>query len=345
MLAATAAAENFAVSLREWRVVVVESVLFYFLIRSGSDFGPEEDRSARARRWVWRLVDALVAGASVQAGLALYLYFFTDRSIDAEGVRRALGLGYGSPNNLALILDRAWPILLTVAVFGGQPAIRRGLYALGLGLVSLALFLTFSKGALWLGLPISLIVIALLAGFSSWRQQWRRVIAIAAGGLVLLLAASVPFVRTARFRATLNFDEGSTGFFRLKLWQAAVAMFWDHWPLGVGLDNFLYQYRTRYILPEAWQEPDLNHPHNIVLDFGTRLGVGGIVVLLWLQLAFWRNAWCLFRLRFDPLILGLMGSMVVFLSHGLVDNSYFLVDLAFAFFLTLGYIRFETRDL
>jgi len=28
--------------------------------------------------------------------------------------------------------------------------------------------------------------------------------------------------------------------------------------------------------------------------------------------------------------------MVGFLAHGLIDNSYFLVDLAFVFFLTLG---------
>jgi hypothetical protein len=34
-----------------------------------------------------------------------------------------------------------------------------------------------------------------------------------------------------------------------------------------------------------------------------------------------------------------MGSMVVFLAHGLVDNSYFLVDLAFTFFLTVGIIQ------
>ena len=39
----------------------------------------------------------------------------------------------------------------------------------------------------------------------------------------------------------------------------------------VGLDNFLYAYRGRYILDAAWQEPNLNHPHNIVLDFATRL--------------------------------------------------------------------------
>jgi hypothetical protein len=34
-----------------------------------------------------------------------------------------------------------------------------------------------------------------------------------------------------------------------------------------------------------------------------------------------------------------MGSMVIFLSHGLVDNSFFLVDLAFAFFLVVGLVQ------
>jgi O-antigen ligase len=136
-----------------------------------------------------------------------------------------------------------------------------------------------------------------------------------------------------------DLSQGSTGFFRLKLWQASLAMLRDHWPLGVGLDNFLYAYRTRYILPEAWQEPDLSHPHNLLLDFGTRLGLGGIVLLIWLQVAFWRRAWRLYQTSASPLILGLMGSMAIFLSHGLVDNSYFLVDLAFVFFLTMGLVQ------
>ena len=39
-LVATLAAENFGVSMREWRVVVFESVLFYFLIRLGLRFWP-----------------------------------------------------------------------------------------------------------------------------------------------------------------------------------------------------------------------------------------------------------------------------------------------------------------
>jgi len=72
--------------------------------------------------------------------------------------------------------------------------------------------------------------------------------------------------------------------------------------------------------------------------------VGGIVALAWLQIGFWRTAWRLYRSQPGPLILGLMGSMVIFLGHGLVDNSYFLIDLAFAFFLTVGLVQGLTNS-
>ncbi|MCL4304240.1 MAG: O-antigen ligase family protein [Anaerolineae bacterium] len=347
--ASTLAAENFGVSLREWRVVVVESVIFYFLVRLGLDFSLTADRRPPTAEvsppqlptWAWRLVDAFIAGAVLQASIALYLYFFTGQSITAEGVRRALGLAYGSPNNLSLFLDRAWPILLAVAIWPGVWSLRRWFYSAGLLVVSLALYLTFSKGALLLGLPAGVLAMALfyMGRSQAGRRQWRPVLLAAAGGLAVLALALIPLSQTERFRTTLDFNPGSTGFFRLKLWQASLAMLRDHWPLGVGLDNFLYQYRTRYILPEAWQEPNLSHPHNLILDFGTRLGIGGIALLLWLQVAFWRNAWRLYQRSPGPLVLGLMGSMVVFLAHGLVDNSYFLVDLAFAFFLSVGIVQ------
>jgi len=118
------------------------------------------------------------------------------------------------------------------------------------------------------------------------------------------------------------------------------------------LDNFLYQY-PRYMRPEAWQEPDLSHPHNLILDWWTRLGVLGVVVLIWLEVAFFKAALRLYRSLEDEgmrvLALGLMASMVDFIAHGLVDNSYFLVDLAFIFCLTLGLVRrmevFERREI
>lgn len=345
-LVATLAAPNFGVSMLEWRRLVLGSVGYYFLVRLGRDVGPPPQSAGPTPRWVWRLLDALVAGAVLHAAIVLGLYVGGHQAVAAEGARRALSPVYASPNNLALFLDRVWPLLAVIALLPAAETgrLRRWLYGIGLVLVSAALFLTYSKGALLLGLPAG---VAAMALFYLWRQPQprRRVAGLAVAGLALAAAALIPLSQTARLRAAFDVSPGSTGYFRLKLWQSSLAMLRDHWPLGVGLDNFLYQYRTRYILPSAWQEPNLSHPHNVVLDFATRLGVGGAAIFLWLQSAFWLSAWRLYRRRPAPFVLGLMGSMAVFLSHGLIDNSYFLVDLAFVFFLTAGLVQASLEQL
>ncbi len=334
--AATLVAKNFGVSLQEFHVVVWDGAAFYAFVRLIRRPDTESPAAATtAHSLIWRVLDAFLLGVTLMAFYAIYQFFFTDQAITAEGVHRALGV-YGSPNNLALLLDRAAPILIAIAVFspvGGRMRQRRIMYGLALVPTLMALVLTFSRGALLLGLPAALLFIGIMRG---GRALWATLGALAVGGVGLL-----PLFGTDRFRSMLDTSAG-TGFFRLRLWQSASAMLSDHPWLGVGLDNFLYQYRTRYILPDAWQEPNLSHPHNILLDFGTRLGVGGIAVLLWLQFAFWRAAWHVYHRQplgeEQALILGLMGSMVATLAHGMVDNSFFLVDLAYIFFLTLGVV-------
>jgi len=312
-------AESYGVALREFRVVVFESALFYFLLRT----------SSLSREQLWRVIDALVLAATVVALIGLYQYFFTADIITAEGVRRIRGL-YGSPNNLSLFLDRVVPVLAAVALFARQPW-RRTAYALCSLPVLLCLYLTYSRGAWLLGLPAA----ALFIGFLRGRKAlW---ISLAVIGLIAL--SLLPLAGTERFTSLLE-TQGGTTFFRLKLWQASLNMIKDHPLFGVGLDNFLYQYRTRYVLPEAWQELDLSHPHNIVLDYWTRLGILGVVALVWLEGAFFVKGLRLYRLLpgrdEQALALGLMASMVACLAHGLIDNSYFLVDLAFVFFITVG---------
>jgi O-antigen ligase len=344
-MAATLAAHNFGVSLQEFHVVLWDGAAFYAFVRLARCLDPNAPTSrTNTEILVWTLVDAFLLGASLIALYAIYQFFFTDQTITAEGVRRALGV-YGSPNNLALLLDRATPILIAVVAFSRHKAQEEGelvsdptrrrriFYALVLIPSLLAMVLTFSRGALLLGVPVAVLFIGLMRG--------RRVLWVTLGILVAGGAGLLPLFGTRRFRSMLDITAG-TGFFRLRLWQSAWAMLRDHPWLGVGLDNFLYQYRTRYILPDAWQEPNLSHPHNILLDFGTRLGVGGIAVLLWLQVTFWRVAWRLHRHQPEgdvrALTLGLMATMVAILAHGIVDNSFFLVDLAFIFFLVTACI-------
>src|SRR5690606_13727155 len=105
-----------------------------------------------------------------------------------------------------------------------------------------------------------------------------------------------------------------------------------------------YWYRSRYLLPEAWAEPNLSVPHNVLLNHWVSLGVGGVVLALGLQIAFWRGLWRVRgRVLGDPLLLalalGLAGSMADFLAHGLVDVSYFSISLAFVFFLSLALLH------
>ncbi len=73
----------------------------------------------------------------------------------------------------------------------------------------------------------------------------------------------------------------------------------------------------------------------------------GVAAGLWLQVAFWRLALPLRHLLDRDrraLALGLMGSMVGFVGHGLVDASYFVIDLAFAFFLALGVVQWLSSE-
>lgn len=324
----TFTADNIGVAVYELRTVIAGSVVFYFLIRLLPRI-LNVDRTQFARR----LMNAFVAGAALHAATALFQYGFApEQTITAEGVQRAIGYLYGSPNNLSLFLERALPISAALVLFGSDRK-ERLWHGLALLMVGAALFLTYSKGSLLLAIPAALLFLALVRG---GKNAWLG----AGSGLILLAVALIPLSRTVRFRNTFSLEPGSTAFSRIKLWQSAWRMFKEHPLTGVGPDNFLYAYRTRYILPEAWAEPDLNHPHNLILDFGTRIGLGGIVVLIWLQARFWiaslKGYFGHSNTQAKILLLGLMASMITFLVHGLIDNSFFLVDLAYTFFLTLG---------
>jgi O-antigen ligase len=332
-LAASFAAPLRALALHEWRTVFLLGGLFYWLITHtpGSRFASDHDGVP------WLLLDGLVAGMVCVSALGLWQLATGQGRIDVEGVWRVRGF-YGSPNNLALVLDRTLPLALAVTLFGGRGwriSPRRWLYLLAAVVMAAACVATFSKGALLLGLPVGVGLVLLLGAFHS-HQRWPWVV-LGAGSVAAVGLLAVLF-RTPRFADLLNFQAG-TSFIRIKLWQSALHMALDHPWLGVGPDNFLYAYRSHYVLPSAWQELNLNHPHNILLDLWTRLGMAGLAVGGWVVWGALRRGWRLMqaaRPAVWPVALGLLAGLAVTLTHGLIDNSLFLVDLMALFMLSLG---------
>jgi O-antigen ligase len=188
---------------------------------------------------------------------------------------------------------------------------------------------------LLLGLPAGIGVV-LFGG--AWRKRRFWPVGLLAGLAAAGIAGLILFARTPRVAGLFDWRSG-TGFLRLRLWQAAWRMGLDSPILGVGPDNFLYAYRTRYALPDAWEELNLNHPHNAVLDLWTRMGILGLASGIWLVAATVIRGYNTFRggsAMVWPIALGLLGGLAASLAHGLIDNSLFLVDLMALFMLTAG---------
>lgn len=307
-------------SLREYRTVMIEPVIYFFLARYW----------LRNRELRGIAIAAFVAGAAVVAAIGIG-QFVTGRSVvAAEGVRRAVG-PYGHPNALALYLVRALPFALALLALSANPRRRRALLA-ACPLLALGLLLTFSRGA-FVAVAIAVAILALLAT----RREARLALVglLAAGGVLVLLLSG------ARF-ASLAGGGGSLGL-RLLIWDATLAMIRDHPAFGVGLDQFLYQYAPRYIDPAAWEEKFTSHPHNLFLDFWIRLGIMGLAWIGWMLAALAASLARGWRATVDPsqrrLTIAAGLACIAAVAHGLVDNFFFLIDLAFVWWFLLALPR------
>ena len=197
------------------------------------------------------------------------------------------------------------------------------------------LLLTQSAGAIALGVPVGIAAVTL------GRYRRRAIAPIVAVALIGLLGLALLAQNSAAVASLLDFSSG-TNFVRLRLWESSLAILRDRPLTGLGLDQFLYYFGGEYLRPDALWDPDLSHPHNFILDFWTRLSIFGLAVFLLIQRLFWRRALAIMKRtrQSDPMAfamtLGLAGSMAGLLAHGLVDNSVFVIDLAFIFMFQLA---------
>jgi hypothetical protein len=260
------------------------------------------------------------------------------------GVRRVLSV-YGHPNNLGLYLGRVWPLAAALAAGYAKSREQRTEHKTWVWFLVLCSFLclggivvSFSRGA-WLGALAALAVLALgLTQDSGARKQdvtrrlpWRWLAALGVtlavgGGLALSLRGDV--------------TAGSTPI-RLLLWREAAGYIGQH-PLGIGLDQFGYYHDPSYahsLIDPALigsSEQYAAHPHNLLLDIWLRLGPPGLAAFGWLLARCWRGSR---GAASSPLVLGALAALVAALAHGMVDNFYFVPDLAIAFWLLIALIE------
>lgn len=319
-----------ALALREWRTVFLAGFVFLLALVAILQHSRHRDQDILLLLVMW------MAGAVAISLFGYYAYVEGINVTDVQGVRRVRGL-YGSPNNLALYLERTVLVCLALFVFASSWR-RRLLWGLALVIQGGAVLLTFSKGALLLGLPAGVLVLLVITLRQAYRwPEARRVLGLLAVAALVGIALLLPFLGTPRFAGLLNVQESFPNLVRLHLWRSGWHMFLDHWLVGAGPDNFLYLYRSFYLAPEVWNEPSLNHPHNLFIDLMSRLGILGVLG----GLAFWlvgmRQLYArITEIPSNKAALGFLAAAVAGLCHGQVDASYALPDIMLVWVLLFG---------
>jgi hypothetical protein len=206
-----------------------------------------------------RLLLALFGGGVLAAGVGL-AHWAGQQGTEVDGLRRLVGPHF-SPNHTALYLERT----LMVGVAACMLCARPGRWWLGGGTVgvAVALWLPGSRGALLLGVPAGLAVLAV-----AWRGGRQTLMAAFGAGLLGLAL----FWLGGQERL-VNWE---TVGLRWQLWQASWALWQEHFWAGVGPGGFFWQYPA--YLPAGAAEVDVPHPHSFWLELATTWGVGG---LLW----------------------------------------------------------------
>lgn len=302
-------------SLREYRTVIVEPLLAFLVFRW--TLGNSASR-------LYVVACLLLSGAAVAV-----LAMSSQDAVLADGVERLTG-PYPHPNNLALYLERGTLLGAGVLVVARRSWPWWSFTAL-VALCALGTVLTSSRGAL-LALLAGGLYIAIRAGRRTWTVP-----------LVALGAISAAALAISRGRLTAT---GSTGteFTRLPIWRGSLEMIRDYPLTGVGLDQFLYQYWPRYVEPVGWPERYTSHPHNLLLDLWLRLGILGPALGMWLIAVVWSlrgqvsggeavPTWS------DALRIAGVAALLGGLVHGLVDNGFFLPDLAVLTWLCVALVE------
>ena len=233
---------------------------------------------------------------------------------------------YNSANAVALYLAPLVAVALPLALFSDDARER-----LGAGIFSIvaasAIVLSFSRAG-W----VTLVAIAVFTGlFHRWR--WRMLAALVA--LALILGLGVP---KARRRILVEFDfhnPDNTISLRQSLWQSSIRMLEHHPLFGGGLAGFAQSVQP-YRVPSYRER--LIYPHDIFLNFWSETGLIGLAGFLWLCGGL--VAQCLRGLRRELWVrmisIGLLGVLLAFLVHGLVDVPYFKNDQSLAFWALIG---------
>ncbi len=249
-------------------------------------------------------------------------------NISGKDYFRAISL-FPDPHTFALYLGILIPF--TIGFFFYNNKKDKVFYILQIITMFLAFLFTFSRGG-YFGFLISLLFIS---GFSLWHFKIKlnkKFLSAAAFISLILIFIFVNSVFGERLLSSFSLsDVSNTG--RIQIWKTSTEAFLQNPIFGTGLGNL-----PIFFDPTASVKSPIN-AHNTYLDILSELGLAGF--FLFLMLFVYSFKFLSFKKdKFNFLRLGILGSLVWFLTHSFFETSIFSVPvlISLCFILALAVI-------
>jgi O-antigen ligase len=233
---------------------------------------------------------------------------------------------YNSANDVPLYLEPLVAFGLALAVYSDDRR-ERLIAAAFVVLAGVAILLSYSRAG-WFTLAALVLFVALFSG-----RRW-----YALGGVALVGAAAFALSGSVRRRLLVELDFTSpqnTVGLRLSLWRSALNMLAHHPIFGGGLSGF-----KAAVLPyrDPGYHEDLIYPHDLLLNFWSETGLLGAIAFVWIAVQAVRQGLRGLAAGAWPrmMAIGLLGVVLAYVLHGVVDAPYFKNDLALGFWALVG---------
>ena len=267
-----------------------------------------------------------------------------------EAFTRRGGGSFINPNNLAGFLELAFGLVLVRGLLMHRNkgsveafAVRRMVIIYVALMALMGIGISLSRGG-WLATVVGL---AILAVWGDWRARmhWGRFAGVAVGIILLgLIAWKIAPYRVARALTIVDKDGGvSVGFAdktlnsRLFLWKSTLSIIRENPVFGTGVASWQWMH-PKYRNPQVRTHTD--YAHNDYLNLLSDYGVVGFGLMLWVFVAFFRQAVKTSDARLPSeersWTVGAVVGVTAVLVHSILDFNLHIPGNAFALAVVMG---------
>lgn len=327
-----------------FRALVLEPIILYFIILETGRLGDKTGFNQ------WIIKSLIFSGFLVSLYGLFQFVTKTNQIAPLEALQGRVTSFFNHPNFLALYLG---PIIILIlgqllscllAEGKSQPLRNRIFQITLLSLFGLVFLLTKSRGGL-LGLGVGMGSLIIFYLFKHFGIRVRKIIKITS---LLLLSAIILgwfylFFNISQYtpknKLTWPRPDPQTSTIRLCVWEGTKNLLQDSAVFGSGLGGFVQiypDYRT-------CDTEHFTYPHNLFLNFWTETGILGLAsfsLIIFVLLKMLLNSGGNISLRAS-----ILGVLIYWFVHGLVDVPYFKNDLAYLFWImaAIATIEFDSR--